>query len=217
MERWPASGRLSTSSTSSRPSGGGSSGRSPASGRDRRGRRRLVRASLHRAAIAAGQPVIVRGRSSIGRLAPVRQPRLPGRRRLGAPPRRSDRARLPADGRTQRRPTSGGHPRSARPRPPAASRSTCRPSLRSRPRSSSVSTERSRQAHFPDSFEARDRALRRLAFDELLALQLGMVGRRRQRGRSRAIAIPVADESRPGRPRGDQRRRSSGGSAGRSS
>ena len=39
------------------------------------------------------------------------------------------------------------------------------------------------QAHFPASFEGRDAALRRVAFDELLALQLGMVGRRRQRGR----------------------------------
>jgi ATP-dependent DNA helicase RecG len=47
-------------------------------------------------------------------------------------------------------------------------------------------------AHFPDAFERRDEALRRLAFDELLALQLGMVGRRRARGRSAATAIPVA-------------------------
>ena len=50
------------------------------------------------------------------------------------------------------------------------------------------------EAHFPESFEARDGALRRLAFDELLAVQVGMVGRRRERGRSRAVSIPVADE-----------------------
>jgi ATP-dependent DNA helicase RecG len=50
------------------------------------------------------------------------------------------------------------------------------------------------QAHFPDSFETRDGALRRLAFDELLALQLGMVQRRRQRGRSRGRAIPATDD-----------------------
>ena len=31
------------------------------------------------------------------------------------------------------------------------------------------------EAHYPDSFPSRDAALRRLAFDELLALQLGMV------------------------------------------
>ena len=31
------------------------------------------------------------------------------------------------------------------------------------------------EAHYPDTFEGRDAALRRLAFDELLALQLGMV------------------------------------------
>ena len=50
------------------------------------------------------------------------------------------------------------------------------------------------EAHYPDSFEARDAALRRLAFDELLALQLGMVGRRRQRVRD---AAPVMDIDEP--------------------
>ncbi len=49
------------------------------------------------------------------------------------------------------------------------------------------------EAHFPTSFEARDAALNRLAFDELLALQLGMVGRRRQRGRDSARPIDVDD------------------------
>ncbi|MGK2852358.1 MAG: ATP-dependent DNA helicase RecG, partial [Candidatus Limnocylindrales bacterium] len=48
-------------------------------------------------------------------------------------------------------------------------------------------------AHYPTSFEARDEALRRLAFDELLALQLGMVGRRRARGRDHAPVIAVND------------------------
>ncbi len=37
------------------------------------------------------------------------------------------------------------------------------------------------EAHFPTTFERRDAALKRLAFDELLALQVGMVGRRRTR------------------------------------
>ena len=46
-------------------------------------------------------------------------------------------------------------------------------------------------AHYPSSFEARDAALRRLAFDELLALQLGMVGRRRARGRDHAPVIAI--------------------------
>ena len=46
-------------------------------------------------------------------------------------------------------------------------------------------------AHYPTTFDARDAALRRLAFDELLALQLGMVARRRARGRSRTEPIPV--------------------------
>jgi ATP-dependent DNA helicase RecG len=48
-------------------------------------------------------------------------------------------------------------------------------------------------AHFPSTFESRDLALRRLAFDELFALQVGMVGRRRQRGRGHAPEIVGAD------------------------
>jgi ATP-dependent DNA helicase RecG len=48
-------------------------------------------------------------------------------------------------------------------------------------------------AHYPETFEGRDAALRRLAFDELLALQVGMVGRRRARGRDRAPRIEVDD------------------------
>ncbi|HSO29056.1 MAG TPA: ATP-dependent DNA helicase RecG [Candidatus Sulfomarinibacteraceae bacterium] len=44
------------------------------------------------------------------------------------------------------------------------------------------------EAHYPTDFDRRDAALRRLAFDELLALQLGMVGRRRAR---------VGEQSRP--------------------
>jgi ATP-dependent DNA helicase RecG len=53
-------------------------------------------------------------------------------------------------------------------------------------------------AHYPTTFEARDAALRRLAFDELLALQLGMVGRRRARGRAHTEPVPVsrADDGR---------------------
>jgi ATP-dependent DNA helicase RecG len=48
-------------------------------------------------------------------------------------------------------------------------------------------------AHYPESFEGRDAALRRLAFDELLALQIGMVGRRRARWRDRAPVVEVDD------------------------
>jgi ATP-dependent DNA helicase RecG len=51
------------------------------------------------------------------------------------------------------------------------------------------------EAHYPDSFDGRDAALRRLAFDELLALQLGMVGRRRQRVRDAAPVVAVADQA----------------------
>ena len=46
-------------------------------------------------------------------------------------------------------------------------------------------------AHFPDDEQQRDAALRRLAFDELLALQLGMVSRRRARGRAAASVVAV--------------------------
>ncbi|TMF32080.1 MAG: DNA helicase RecG, partial [Chloroflexi bacterium] len=56
------------------------------------------------------------------------------------------------------------------------------------------------EAHYPASFEGRDAALRRLAFDELFALQLGMVGRRRQRGRDAAEPI-VTDDAADGRLR----------------
>jgi len=45
------------------------------------------------------------------------------------------------------------------------------------------------QVHFPDTFERRDAALRRLAFDELLALQVGMVGRRRERAVAASVSI----------------------------
>jgi ATP-dependent DNA helicase RecG len=50
------------------------------------------------------------------------------------------------------------------------------------------------EAHYPSTFEARDAALRRLAFDELLALQIGMVGRRRQRVVEQAPTLALADE-----------------------
>jgi ATP-dependent DNA helicase RecG len=50
------------------------------------------------------------------------------------------------------------------------------------------------EAHFPTSFERRDAALRRLAFDELLALQIGMVGRRRARTHERGDPVHVGDE-----------------------
>jgi ATP-dependent DNA helicase RecG len=49
-------------------------------------------------------------------------------------------------------------------------------------------------AHFPPDFDHRDRALRRLAFDELLALQVGMVARRRQRETELGVPIMVSDE-----------------------
>jgi len=44
-------------------------------------------------------------------------------------------------------------------------------------------------AHYPETFQARDAALRRLGFDELLALQVGMVAR--ERGRRLAVGEPV--------------------------
>jgi ATP-dependent DNA helicase RecG len=49
------------------------------------------------------------------------------------------------------------------------------------------------EAHYPETFEGRDAALERLAFDELLALQLGMVQRRRQRVRDAAPVVTLDD------------------------
>jgi ATP-dependent DNA helicase RecG len=49
------------------------------------------------------------------------------------------------------------------------------------------------EAHYPTTFERRDRALDRLAFDELLALQIGMVSRRRGRIHEHGGAIGVGD------------------------
>ncbi len=54
------------------------------------------------------------------------------------------------------------------------------------------------QVHFPDTFALRDAALRRLAFDELLALQVGMVKRRRER----AVAASVSIATEPARDAG---------------
>ncbi len=54
------------------------------------------------------------------------------------------------------------------------------------------------EAHYPETFEGRDAALERLAFDELLALQVGMVQRRRQRVRDAAPVVTLdapADEA----------------------
>ena len=54
------------------------------------------------------------------------------------------------------------------------------------------------EVHYPTTFERRDGALERLAFDELLALQIGMVGRRRGRVHERgaAVAVDAATEDR---------------------
>ena len=49
------------------------------------------------------------------------------------------------------------------------------------------------EAHYPTTFERRDDALRRLAFDELLALQLGMVARRRERVGEQGRSVVVTD------------------------
>ena len=59
-------------------------------------------------------------------------------------------------------------------------------------------TEAIEEAHYPTTFERRDAALERLAFDELLALQLGMVQRRRGRTHERGgpVAVTDADEAR---------------------
>ncbi|MFH1474773.1 MAG: ATP-dependent DNA helicase RecG [Chloroflexota bacterium] len=50
------------------------------------------------------------------------------------------------------------------------------------------------QAHFPDDPDRKEAALRRLAFDELLALQVGMVARRRQRAVAAAVSVVTLDD-----------------------
>ncbi len=47
--------------------------------------------------------------------------------------------------------------------------------------------------HFPPDRATLDRALERLAFDELLALQVGMVSRRRARERDQGVVVDVSD------------------------
>jgi len=48
--------------------------------------------------------------------------------------------------------------------------------------------------HFPPDFERLDQALERLAFDELFALQVGMLARRRRRRSESGVPITLADE-----------------------
>ena len=113
-------------------------------------------------------------------------------------PRGPDRAGLPAHDRRDRQPPAGRDAPGARRGRDAVPRV---PPRRAADRRSGLPPigEALEAAHFPSTFEARDAALRRLAFDELLALQLGMVGRRRARGRSRTQ--PVAGDA--GRRRAD--------------
>jgi len=52
------------------------------------------------------------------------------------------------------------------------------------------------EAHWPSEFDLRDAALRRLAFDELLAVQLSLVRRRRRRARGAAPPIHLSQSDR---------------------
>lgn len=52
------------------------------------------------------------------------------------------------------------------------------------------------EAHWPSEFDQRDAALRRLAFDELLAVQLSLVRRRRRRARGSAPPIRLSRRDR---------------------
>ena len=47
--------------------------------------------------------------------------------------------------------------------------------------------------HFPVGFDELDAATLRLAFDELLALQIGMVARRRQRQTEQSMSVAVTE------------------------
>ena len=147
--------------------------------------RRYIERRLH-----PGDRVIVsRQAQALRPEADARQPGLPARGQRGrAAPRRADRAGLPADRRAD-----GGHaaargPRRARPRRQGLPRV---PAAGARPRGEAVAADRrgARGGPLPDVVRAAaTRRCERLAFDELLALQLGMVGRRRQRGARRGAA-----------------------------
>ncbi|MFM8813639.1 MAG: ATP-dependent DNA helicase RecG [Candidatus Limnocylindrus sp.] len=52
------------------------------------------------------------------------------------------------------------------------------------------------EAHWPSEFEQRDAALRRLAFDELLAVQLSLVRRRRRRAKGAAQSVKISQRKR---------------------
>ena len=162
----------------------------PARGRDRHGGGDLVRAALHRATPATRRraPAVREGQAPRVR-ARVRRPGVPAGRCGDPAARRPDRAGLPADPRPDGRPPPPGHARGARPgRPRLPGVPARRHPRRGGPARIAEALE---AAHYPTDFEARDAALRRLAFDELLALQLGMVARRRARGRARTEPLPV--------------------------
>ena len=201
-------------SASSRRSGAASSGRSRVL-EDETGTveatwfgRRFIERRLR-----AGDEVIVSGKlKHRGSASTLDNPEFQREDDGRAAPRRADRAGLPADRGPDGGPPAAGDPRGARPGGlrlpgvPAGRRSA-------RPRSSPPIAEALEEAHYPTSFEGRDAALRRLAFDELLALQLGMVARRRARGRAHATPIPAADPADgrdPRRARGERSARKLG-------
>ncbi len=172
-------------------------------GRDRRGARRSGSAG---ASSSGGSPratrLVVSGKVKRPRLGGrLRRPGVPARRTARRPaPRRADRAvyRLTAGltaARLRARDARGARPGRARlPRVPAGrdprAARACRPIGRGASRPPTTRT----------TFEARDAALRRLAFDELLALQLGH-GRPAARSAAGASAPPLAVDDARRRPR----------------
>ena len=151
--------------------------------RDRRGRGGLVRPALHRASARGGRPA--------RRQRPAQEARLRGDLRRPGVPARRRRGRLLHAGRIVPvyRLTAG----LTAPRLRVAMREALDRAGRAYPEYLPARSARAEEslagigraleaAHYPTDLEARDAALRRLAFDELLALQLGMVGRRRERG-----------------------------------
>ena len=122
---------------------------------------------------------------------------LPAGRCVEPAPCRPDRARLPAHRRASRANRLRTAVRAALDAAGHAYPEYLPPDVRTQEALPTIA-EALEAAHYPLTFEARDAALRRLAFDELLALQLGMVGRRRARGRAHTAPIPV--DAAGGRP-----------------
>ena len=161
-----------------------------ARGRDRLDRGDVVRAALHRAPAASRRAGDRVGEAEALRAqADARQPGLPaGGARRRAPPRRPDRADLPADGRAHRADAAARRPRRARSSRARPTPSTCRRRCAAREGLVGIG-DALEEAHYPATFGRAGR--RRSGASRSTSCsrsRSGMVGRRRERGLEAARA-----------------------------